>query len=53
MPKKQQSTRIVSTVKTIWRRRETGKKTTAAWAAAHPAAVYKDYENVQRKERYS
>jgi hypothetical protein len=46
-------TRTISTAKAIWRRRETGKKTTAKWAADHPAAVYRDFEHVEREETFS
>lgn len=53
MPKKQpRQTRIVSTVKTVWRRREGGQKTSAAFAKANPDKVYVDYVNVQREEPY-
>ena len=52
MPKKQQQTRIVSTVKTVWYRRDSGKRTTDAWAKKHPKEVFKGFEHVERKERF-
>lgn len=44
--------RTISTVRDIWLRKDSGKKTSPAWAKANPQLVTKSHEPHSYKEKF-